>query len=48
MNRRLSPFNIVSLVAGFAFLYIPILLLILVVPIMFFQRAQARAQEEGR
>jgi len=29
MNRRLSPFNIVSLVAGFAFLYIPILLLVL-------------------
>ena len=29
MNRRLSPFNIVSLVAGFAFLYLPIVLLII-------------------
>jgi putrescine transport system permease protein len=29
MNRRLSRFNIVSLVAGFAFLYLPIVLLII-------------------
>lgn len=29
MNRTLTPFNIVSLVVGFAFLYIPILLLVL-------------------
>ncbi len=29
MNRRLSPFNIVSLVLGFSFLYLPILLLII-------------------
>ncbi|HMB48511.1 MAG TPA: putrescine ABC transporter permease PotI, partial [Afifellaceae bacterium] len=29
MNRNLSPFNIVSLVAGFAFLYLPIVLLII-------------------
>lgn len=29
MNRHLSPFNIVSLVLGFSFLYLPILLLII-------------------
>ena len=29
MNRRLSPFNIVSLVLGFSFLYLPIVLLII-------------------
>ena len=28
MNRRLSLFNVTSLVLGFAFLYLPILLLI--------------------
>ncbi|HSM39814.1 MAG TPA: putrescine ABC transporter permease PotI, partial [Afifellaceae bacterium] len=29
MNRGLSKFNIVSLVAGFSFLYLPIVLLII-------------------
>ena len=28
MNRRLSLFNVTSLVVGFAFLYLPILLLV--------------------
>ena len=30
MSGRLSPFNIVSLVVGFAFLYLPIVLLSLI------------------
>ena len=37
--RRLSAFNLVSLILGFAFLYVPIL---------FFQSAQARVRGRAR
>jgi hypothetical protein len=48
MTRRLSPFNVTSLVLGFAFLYLPILLLIvLVVPIVIYRDVEARRVETG-